>query len=50
MSLLIANELFVRRTTGIREFDTLSGHDWASETGGWKIVKAPENRSKPEGK
>ncbi len=47
MSLLVANELFMRRTTGIREIDTLTGHDWASETGGWKIVKAPESKPNP---
>lgn len=48
MSLLIANELFMRRTTGIREFDTISGHDWAGETGGWTIKKAPETKPDPK--
>lgn len=50
MSLLMANETFMRRTTGIREFDTISGHDWASETSGWTIFKAPETKLNPDGK
>jgi hypothetical protein len=46
MSLLMANELFMRRTTGRRKIDTISGHDWAAEPGGWKIVKPPDPGAK----
>jgi hypothetical protein len=48
MSLLMANEIFMRRTTGKREIDTLSGHDWANATGRWEIRKSNESKPKPE--
>jgi hypothetical protein len=48
MGLLVANETFMRRTTGKREIDSVTGHDWASETGGWKIVKSGEMKPKKD--
>lgn len=48
MSLLVANETFMRRTTGIRQVDQVTGHDWASKTGGWTIVKSPDTKRKPD--
>ena len=48
MSLLMANEIFMRRTTGKRDVDTLTGHDWASATGRWEIRKSNESKPKPK--
>ena len=41
-ALITLNELTRRRTGLVSGTVTSSGHDWASETGRWTIVKSPE--------